>query len=117
MRTSAISDEPVQASRYKRSINLVFLTNFIDMMGFGLLLPILPYYYVHLEPASARNNPDSEVRTHPHEWREKVASCVFPPPRGSLFRRRGGGGKESCHIGKERNDKIAVGPTQFHAFF
>jgi MFS family permease len=49
----------IRASDFMPSIYLTFFTNMIDMLGFGLLLPLLPYYYVDLLPASMRTDPDS----------------------------------------------------------
>eukprot|EP00163_Fabomonas_tropica_P021275 TRINITY_DN37296_c0_g1_i1.p1 TRINITY_DN37296_c0_g1~~TRINITY_DN37296_c0_g1_i1.p1 ORF type:complete len:156 (+),score=14.36 TRINITY_DN37296_c0_g1_i1:62-469(+) len=36
------------AAEYSGSMKIVYMTNMIDMMGFGLLLPLIPYYYDRL---------------------------------------------------------------------
>jgi hypothetical protein len=40
---------PISSAGYLTSLKVVMLTNMVDMLGFGLLLPILPYYYVTLK--------------------------------------------------------------------
>src|SRR5438309_8228617 len=42
--TSAISARPSSSKSFKRALLIVFLVMFIDLLGFGIVLPLLPRY-------------------------------------------------------------------------
>lgn len=44
MEPAAPPDDPVLAARRKRILGVVFLTLFLDLLGFGVILPIQPFY-------------------------------------------------------------------------
>ena len=52
---SPLDTQEISAKRYKSSLRVAMLTNFADMTGFGLLLPILPFVYKTL-PISPGND-------------------------------------------------------------